>query len=145
MSMAGPPASFPRKGLLKNLVLNLGATDKQILRLFGESACPCPFLTIRRKTRTKKTEQKSHSVLSMARLKYAPDTHRKGFFNKPRIPVPPRPPSGHDHHGAHGLVVVSSEHVSRPSPLDLRLYHRGRLAVRLLQARAGFRRRPCIR
>ena len=33
-------------GLLNKAVSVEGATDKQILRLLGESACPCLFLTI---------------------------------------------------------------------------------------------------
>jgi hypothetical protein len=34
------------KGVLKKPSSVQGATDRQVLQLFAESACPCPFLTI---------------------------------------------------------------------------------------------------
>ncbi len=68
--------------LLKNRVSRPGATDKQTLRLFGESACPCPFLAIRRKTRTRKTEQKNRSVF-LVRGTQVSRPRSEGIVEKP--------------------------------------------------------------
>ena len=91
----GFSARRDQRRLVEDPVLQQGTTDKQILRLFGESACPCLLLADRRKTRTRKTEQNAaRSSLSVVPccITRSFNTHQRSrphwAANRPRCTSP---------------------------------------------------------
>jgi len=103
---------------LKNPASKQGATDKQILRFFGESACPCPFLqSEERHGQGRPSQEAAWSSLSVAHCNCLVILTARASSTRPQ-----------------GLVEKGRTRVSGLPKLDFSV---GRTLLSVLQSRAG--------